>query len=62
MRGNIPALVRILTAIIPRAANDIVENKQLETLLGIFQQLVSSKANEVQAFELLECIISNISA
>lgn len=41
------------------AATHIMENKQLEPLLGIFQQLVSTRTNEIQAFELLEGIISN---
>ena len=59
MKGNIPALVRLLTTMIPRGASEIARNNQLETLLSIFQQLVSTKANEVQGFELLECAIAN---
>ena len=62
MRGNIPALVRLLAAIVPRGAPEITRNNQLETLLGIFQQLVSTKTNEVQGFELLECIIADFPA
>lgn len=60
-RGNTPALARLLTAIIPRAAQGIVEKKQVEPILGIFQKLVSTKAHESLAFELIECVISNIS-
>ena len=62
MKGNIPALVRLLAAIIPRGASEIANNNQLETLLSIFQQLVSAKANEIQGFELLECIVANFPA
>ncbi|KAJ4348016.1 importin-alpha export receptor [Didymosphaeria variabile] len=59
-RGNVPALVRLLTAIISRDAQTIVANNQLEPILGIFQKLVSSKANETYAFELMETIVAVI--
>lgn len=36
----------------------MVINNQLEPILGIFKQLVEKKANEIYAFELLECILS----
>lgn len=57
MKGNVPALVRFLSAIISRAATEIIKNNQLEALLGIFQKLISTKTNEVYAFEILECIL-----
>ncbi|KAF2263655.1 Cse1-domain-containing protein [Lojkania enalia] len=59
-RGNVPALVRLLTAMIPRDVQGIVANSQVEPILGIFQKLVSSKANEIYSFELIECIIANV--
>ncbi len=62
MKGNVPALVRLLTAIIPRGATEITTNNQLETLLGAFQQLVATKVNEVQGFELLDSIMTNFPA
>jgi exportin-2 (importin alpha re-exporter) len=58
-KGNVPALVRLLSSMIARGAADIVRNNQLERLLAIFSQLVSTKTNEVFGFELLECIIQN---
>lgn len=58
-KGNVPALVRFLSAAVPRGVDGIVENKQLETLLGVFQQLVATKTNEIYGFELLECILGN---
>ena len=60
MKGNIPALVRFLTAVIPRAATEFTETKQLEQLLAIFQRLISTKSTEIQGFELLECIVANV--
>lgn len=56
-RGNVPALTRLLTAMIPRAAAQITANNQIEPILVIFQKLISSKANESYGFELLEAII-----
>ena len=58
-RGNVPALVRLLSAIIPRGTSEIAANNQVEPILGIFKMLVATKLNEIYAFELLEIIISN---
>lgn len=56
-----PALVRLLTAIIQRGTAEIVQIGQLEAILGIFSQLVSAKTNEIYSFELLECVLSYFS-
>jgi exportin-2 (importin alpha re-exporter) len=45
-RGNVPALVRLLSAILPRASQDIVRNGQLDAVLGLFQKLLSTKVYE----------------
>ncbi|OJD23229.1 hypothetical protein ACJ73_05416 [Blastomyces percursus] len=58
-KGNVPALVRLLSSIIPRGADSITKNNQIEPILGIFQKLVSSKANESCGFDLLESVIAN---
>jgi exportin-2 (importin alpha re-exporter) len=58
-RGNVPALVRLLMAIIPRAAEDLTKSNHLEGVLGIFQKLVSTKIYESFGFDLLECVIEN---
>ncbi|KAK2751797.1 importin-alpha export receptor [Onygenales sp. PD_40] len=58
-KGNVPALVRLLTSIIPRGAESITKNNQVEPILGIFQKLVSSKTNESFGFDLLESVIAN---
>lgn len=60
-KGNVPALVRLLSSMIPRGASEIVKDNQLERLLTIFQQLVATKTHETYAFELIECIISSFS-
>ena len=57
-KGNVPALVRLLVAMVTRNAEDMVKNAQVEPLLGVFQKLVSSKMSETHGFELLEGVIS----
>ena len=59
LKGNVPALVRLLSSIISRAAPEFVAGNQIEPVLGIFRHLFATKANELQAFELLEVILSN---
>jgi len=58
-RGNIPALVRLLASIIPRGSEYIAQQNQIEPILGIFQKLVSTKANEGYAFDLLETVVES---
>ncbi|KAF2128898.1 Cse1-domain-containing protein [Dothidotthia symphoricarpi CBS 119687] len=57
-RGNVPALSRLLSAMIARDASHIVASKQLEPVLGIFQKLVATKAHEGYAFELIEAVVT----
>jgi exportin-2 (importin alpha re-exporter) len=59
-RGNVPALARLLSAMITRDAQHIVADKQVEPILGIFQKLISAKSNEVHAFELIENVVTYI--
>ena len=56
-KGNVPALVRLLQAYFRKAGNELVAAGHLMGILGVFQKLVSSKANEASAFELLNSII-----
>ncbi|CAI7564362.1 hypothetical protein N7527_005345 [Penicillium freii] len=58
-KGNIPALVRLLSSIIPRGSQFIIEHNQIEPILGIFQKLVSTKANESFGFDLLETVVAS---
>ncbi len=55
-RGNIPAIVRLLKAIISKNPELFNNNDSLTPLLGVFQKLISSKANDNYGFELIENI------
>ncbi|KAI1391113.1 putative mportin-alpha export receptor [Hypoxylon trugodes] len=59
-RGNVPALTRLLAAILPRASGSIVAENQLQSVLGIFQTLLAGKKTEQNAFDLLESIVLSI--
>lgn len=61
-RGNVPALIRLLSAVVPRAVDLLQQNNQVENVLGIFQKLVSSKVYEGYGFDLLETVISTFPA
>ncbi len=61
-RGNVPALARLLSAMVARDARHIVESKQVEPILGIFQKLVTTKAHETYSFELIEAVVMYIPA
>jgi exportin-2 (importin alpha re-exporter) len=62
-KGNVPALSRLLSSIIPRSAADIVANNQVEPILGIFQKLIAGKAKtELYAFDVLESLINSCDA
>jgi exportin-2 (importin alpha re-exporter) len=57
-RGNVPALSRLLCAIIPRGAPQIAANNQMEAVLGVYQNLISKKTKtDVYAFDILESLV-----
>ncbi|GAO17259.1 hypothetical protein UVI_02061050 [Ustilaginoidea virens] len=58
-RGNVPACVRLLSAVIPKTSELILQGNQLEAVLGIFQKLLGFKKSETQAFDILDAIISS---
>ena len=60
-KGNVPALVKLVTSIIPRGASEMARDGQVEPVLGVFQKLVSTKANESYGFDILESVIANFS-
>lgn len=59
-KGNVPALVRLLTTIISKGASEIVASNQVVPVLGVYQQLVVVKSTEIFAFEILECALAHI--
>ncbi|KAL7752979.1 importin-alpha export receptor [Sorochytrium milnesiophthora] len=56
-QGNIAALVRLLQAYLSRGSQQMVAGNQLPAILGIFQKLISSKANDQFGFQLLQSTI-----
>jgi len=59
-RGNVPALARLLSSLVPRAAADVVSNNQIEPILGIFQKLLAGKTRtELYAFDVLEAVLTS---
>lgn len=59
-RGNIPAVARLLGAIVRFAPSLFSNNGRITPLLGSFQKLISSKVNDQLGFELLETILTSI--
>lgn len=58
-RANIPALVRLLQAFLVKGGSE-VEDGTLQSLLGIYQQLIASRVNDEYGFELLLSVFQNI--
>ncbi|KXX74491.1 Importin alpha re-exporter [Madurella mycetomatis] len=61
-RGNVPPLSRFIAAIIPRAAEEIKNEKKLEPFLSIFQRLLAGKKTDQNAFDILEAIVGTFPA
>jgi exportin-2 (importin alpha re-exporter) len=59
-KGNVPGLVRLVSAYIKRSANEPLVLDNLNPLLGIFQELNTSSATEASAFELLRALTSYV--
>ncbi|KAF7194299.1 Importin alpha re-exporter [Pseudocercospora fuligena] len=60
-KGNVPALTRLLTTMIPKGAEQMAAANQTQAILIIFQKLVSSKAYEGHAMDLIEEVVKNFS-
>ncbi|KAK0720680.1 CAS/CSE protein [Lasiosphaeris hirsuta] len=61
-RGNVPPLARFISAILPKASQEILAEKKLEPILSIFQRLLTSKKTEQTGFDILEAIIGSYTA
>lgn len=59
-RGNVPALVRLLQAFIKHDSSRFSGPETLEPVLGIFQNLINSKANDAYGFELIQVIYTSL--
>jgi len=60
--GNVPALVRLLQAFIEKAPTDITKDDRILALLGVFQKLIASKANDHEGFYLLGSLVEFVEA
>uniref|UniRef100_A0A673L980 Exportin-2 n=1 Tax=Sinocyclocheilus rhinocerous TaxID=307959 RepID=A0A673L980_9TELE len=60
--GNIPPLVRLLQAYLEKGATTIASTAadKIPGLLGVFQKLIASKANDHQGFYLLNSIVEQM--
>ncbi|CUM63920.1 uncharacterized protein PRCAT00001508001 [Priceomyces carsonii] len=60
-RGNVPAVTRLLIAILEQEPAVFVNSEQgLTPLLGVFQKLIASKAHDSHGFDLLQSILMAI--
>lgn len=58
-KGNVPALTSLLRTMLPHGAEQIAAANQTEALLVIFQKLVSTKAYETYAMDLIETTVTS---
>lgn len=58
-QANIHPLNRLLQAFISHGTQRIVEEDKTSSLLGVFQKLIASKANDHEGFLLLQSIIEH---
>ncbi|KAJ8609040.1 hypothetical protein CTAYLR_008710 [Chrysophaeum taylorii] len=61
-RGNVPALAQLLEAYFAVGAQTVVDQGQLEPILGVFQKLLASKQFEAYAFALVKAIVATVRA
>ncbi|KAF2478643.1 CAS/CSE protein [Neohortaea acidophila] len=57
-KGNVPALTRLLITLLPPGAEHIAASNQTEKILIIFQKLISIKAYDTHAMDLIEAVIA----
>ncbi|KAJ2763855.1 importin-alpha export receptor, partial [Coemansia nantahalensis] len=55
-QGNIPALVRLLQSYLQTGAAQLAAGGQLQPVLGVFQRLIASRANDHHGFGLLQAV------
>lgn len=59
-RANVTPLVRLLKAYLTKAPQDVISGGHLQGVLGVFQKLVSSKAQDHQGFYILNSFIESL--
>ncbi|XP_072017606.1 exportin-2-like [Amphiura filiformis] len=58
--GNIPPLVRLLQAFVEKGSAQIVASDKVTPLLGVFQKLIASKANDHHGFYLIQTVVEHM--
>ncbi|EDO41297.1 predicted protein [Nematostella vectensis] len=58
--GNIPPLTRLLQAYIQKGSKHIVAGNMQDAILGVFQKLIASRANDHEGFYLLGSMVEHI--
>ncbi|XP_075668735.1 exportin-2-like [Castanea sativa] len=58
--SNIPALVRLLQAVLPKAPHELKQEGRLIQVLEIFEELISSPSTAEQGFYVLSTVIENL--
>ena len=59
-KANTIPLVRLLQAYLRRGAANVIEAKRLDGILGVWQNLISSKLCDAYGFDLLMAIFLNV--
>jgi exportin-2 (importin alpha re-exporter) len=59
--GNIHPLVRLLRSYITKGSQQIVQTGKLGAILGVFQKLIASKANDHEGFLLMQALVEHMS-
>jgi exportin-2 (importin alpha re-exporter) len=59
-RGNVPALTRLVSAYLRQGGAGLVAGPALSGVLGVFQKLLSSKANDALGVGLLETLTASL--
>ncbi|WFD28155.1 importin-alpha export receptor [Malassezia nana] len=59
-RGHVPALVRLLRAYLEQAPAYLVQHGHVESYLGIYQKLISSRLNDAYGFDLLRALLVHL--
>jgi exportin-2 (importin alpha re-exporter) len=62
VKGNVPALKMLLVVMLQKGAEQIAAANQTEAILIIFQKLVATKANEGNAMDIIEAVVSTFPA
>lgn len=58
--GNVPALTKLLQAYIKRGGSEISGPATMMPLLGVFQKLIASRANDHEGFYVLSSMIEHV--